>query len=167
MVQLLPSSLTGQGIKGFAPNIYATPRRGCETLITAGLAKRKKRTVGSTDVRVGCPCWTIPLRTLSSEPDFHLQRQHRKSQDHQRQAEGLGMKLSFPMCKMGTDRAACLLLGLGQGQWDGAPALTQLLDHAHPKGVKLCPSQASPLPDTARPSVSLAHCWGPWVLLGI
>lgn len=109
----------------------------------------------------------IPLRTLSSEPELRLQRQRQKSQDHQCQAEGLGMKLSFPMCKMGTDRAACLLLGLGQDQWDGVPALTQLLDYAHPKGVKVCPFQASPLPDTARPSVSLAHCWDLWVLLGI
>lgn len=108
-----PALLSVSPDRGYAPNRCATPRRGCETLISVGLAKRKKRIMGSADVRVGDPCWMISLRTLSSEPELCLRRQHRKSQDHQCQAEGLGMKLSFPRCNMGTDTTDCLLLGLG------------------------------------------------------
>lgn len=45
-----PLCITGQRIKGFAPNIRATPNGGCGTLVTAGLAKRRKRTMGSADI---------------------------------------------------------------------------------------------------------------------
>lgn len=75
--------------------------------------QRERREHRFHGVRVGDPCWMMPLRTLSSELELCLQTQHQESQDYQCQAEGLGKKLSFTMCKMGTDTVAGLLLGAG------------------------------------------------------
>lgn len=109
----------------------------------------------------------MPLRTLSSELELCLQTQHQESQDYQCQAEGLGKKLSFTRCKMGTDTVAGLLLGLAKDRRGSILAITQLLDHSHPKGASVFPFLASPLPDTVCPNVSVGHCWDLWVPLGI